>query len=117
MRHHNRNKKFGRVRKQRTALLRSLCRNLILKHRIATSEARAKALRPFIERLVTKAKTDSVASRRLVASRLGGDQYVAQRLAEDVAPQYKKRPGGYTRITKIGPRMSDSSQRAVIEFV
>jgi large subunit ribosomal protein L17 len=117
MRHHNKNKKFGRVRNQRTALMRSLARSLILKGKIKTTEAKAKALRPFVERLISKGKTDTVATRRLVVSRLGGSKIATTKLFDTLAPKYGKRAGGYTRITKLGARMSDSAKEAVIEFV
>ncbi|MCI0619862.1 50S ribosomal protein L17 [Candidatus Wolfebacteria bacterium] len=117
MRHHNHNRKFGRVRKQRTALLEGLARSLVLHGRIQTTEAKAKELRPFVEKLVTKAKSDSVATRRLVSARLGGAPKATKKLVETIAPQYAKRPGGYTRITKLPVRKSDASPMAVIEFV
>ena len=117
MRHHNKNKKFGRVRKQRTALLRSLARSLILKGSIKTTEAKAKALRPFVEKLITKSKESTLASRRLVVSRLGGSKVATTKLFDTLAPKYSKRAGGYTRITKLGVRASDSAKEAVIEFV
>ncbi len=117
MRHHNKNRKFGRVRRQRTALLRSLAQALIIHGKISTTEARAKELRPFIEKLITKGKTNSVATHRLVVSRLGGRKQTTKKLIEDVASKYEKRDGGYTRITKLPPRLGDGSKMAVIELV
>lgn len=117
MRHHNKNKKFGRVRSQRIALMRSLARSLILKGKIKTTEAKAKALRPFVERLISKSKTNTLAARRLVVSRLGGSKVAMTKLFDTLAPKYGKRAGGYTRITKLGARASDSAKEAVIEFV
>jgi len=117
MRHHNKNRKFGRVRKQRTALLRSLARSLILKGKIKTTEAKAKELRPFVEKLISRGKTGTVAARRIVVSRLGGEKLATAKLFDTLAPKYEKRAGGYTRITKIGSRASDSAKEAVIEFV
>lgn len=119
MRHHNTIRKFGRVKNQREALLRSLARALIAEGKITTTEAKAKELRPFIEKLVTRAKNATLASRRLIVARLGGgeEKNPTKTLINSIAPKYKNRPGGYTRITKIAPRKSDASKMAVIEFV
>ena len=117
MRHHNTNKKFGRVRKVRTGLMRGLVRALVLDERIETTEAKAKALRPRIEKLITKSKSDSVATRRLLAMRMGGQSEVVNKLITDLGPRYKDRNGGYTRITKLGQRNSDAAHMAVIELV
>ena len=119
MRHHNTIRKFGRVKNQREALIRSLARALISEGKIVTTEAKAKELRPFIEKLITKAKETTIASRRLIIARLGGggEKKPAKALIDVIAPKYKSRPGGYTRIIKMAPRKSDSSKMAVIEFV
>ena len=117
MRHHNKNRKFGRVRRQRTALLRALAQALIVHGKIRTTEAKAKELRPFIEKLITKGKTNTVATHRLIVARLGGRKQTTKKLIEGVAPQYENRDGGYTRITKLPPRLGDGSKMAVIEFV
>lgn len=114
MNHQKTGRKFGRVKNQREALLRSLAISLINYKKIQTSEAKAKELRPFIERIITKAKIDTVQSRRLVRSKLGEDN---QELFSNVAPKYIKRAGGYTRITKLGHRDTDGSPRAQIELV
>ena len=89
MRHHNKNKKFGRVTKQRTALMRSLARSLILHDKIQTTESKAKALRPFIEKLITKSKDGSITARRLISSRLGGRKVATAKLFDTLAPKYK----------------------------
>ncbi len=117
MRHHNRIKKFGRERNQRTALMRSLACSLVKHERIETTQAKAKALRPYIERLVTKGKVNSIASRRLLSERLGGAPQEIKKIVSTIAPRYKDRAGGYTRITKLPVRKSDAAKRAVIEFV
>lgn len=118
MRHHNTIRKFGRVKKVREALLRLLARALILEGKIKTTEAKAKELRPFVEKLVTKAKNATLVSRRLLISRLGAVEKEPVKILIDViAPKYKTRSGGYTRIIKIAPRKSDGSKMAVIEFV
>lgn len=106
---------LGRVSKQRGALLKSLSYALVKEGKIKTTEAKAKELRPFIEKLVTKAKDDSVANKRLIASRVGRD--TAKKLVEVIAPKFKDRQGGYTRITKLPYRDLDAASMAVIEFV
>lgn len=115
MRHHNANRKFGREKGQRAALMKALATSLILREKITTTEAKAKELRPFVEKLITKGKTDSVQSRRLISSTLSPK--TTNRLVEVISPKYKDRNGGYTRITKLKPRMSDGSPMAQIEFV
>ncbi|MFH1402223.1 MAG: 50S ribosomal protein L17 [Patescibacteria group bacterium] len=118
MRHHNTNRKFGRVKKQREALLRSLAVSLIDKGKIKTTEAKAKELRPFVEKLITRGKKDSIFSRRLLLAKLGdGNVKVVKKLIEELAVGYKERMGGYTRITKLTFREGDGSPMAQIEFV
>ncbi|MEY2640964.1 MAG: ribosomal protein large subunit ribosomal protein [Candidatus Parcubacteria bacterium] len=117
MKHHKKQRKFGRESNQRIALMRSLARNLIRDEAITTTEAKAKELRPYVEELVTKARVASVATRRLITARLGGDDDLAKKLIEDIAPQYATRPGGYTRITKLPLRQNDAAKMAHIEFV
>jgi len=117
MRHHDNKRKFGRERKVRVALMRSLAHNLILHEKIITTEAKAKSLRPYVEKLVTQAKEDSVASRRLISSRLGNDKMATKKLFEEIGPRYAKRPGGYTRIVRVGVRPGDAATRAYIGFV
>ena len=116
MRHHVKNRKFGRKTDERKAFIRSLARNLIAKEKIKTTEARAKELRPFIEKLVTKGRISTLASRRNIISTLGTEEGV-KKLCEDISPRYKERNGGYTRITKLPQRPGDASKMAVIEFV
>jgi len=117
MLHHKKGRTLGRSKGQRTALLRSLARSLVLEEGIITSEAKAKELRPFIERLVTLSKKDSVASQRAVASRLGGASSAVKKLHETLAPRYKERAGGYTRIVKLGRIGRRTYESARIEFV
>ncbi|HEY4506064.1 MAG TPA: 50S ribosomal protein L17 [Candidatus Paceibacterota bacterium] len=116
MLHHKKQRKLGRETDQRRALLRSLSRSLIKHEKITTTEAKAKEVRPFVERLVTIAKSDTPSSRRLIVSRLGGPDQI-RKLFSSVAPKYKEKAGGYTRITKIARRKSDGSKMAIIEFV
>ena len=117
MKHHKSGRTLGRRKGQRMALLRSLARSLVIHEKITTTTARAKELRPFVERLITKAKTNDTSSHRLIAERLGSAPDAVKKLHETIAPRYAQRAGGYTRIVKVGPvgkRMVDS---AVIEFV
>ena len=116
MRHHDANRKFGREKKVRTALFRSLAVSLIRDEKIKTTEAKAKELRPFMEKLVTKGRGATLATRRILIEKIGGVK-AAKKLIEEIAPRYEKRTGGYTRITKIAPRSGDASKMAIIEFV
>lgn len=115
MRHKNANRKFGREKSERKALMKSLAHNLILKGKITTTEAKAKELRPFVEKLVTLGKKETQASRRLLEARVG--KSAAKKIASDLTQTHKARSGGYTRITKLVPRQSDGAKMAVIEFV
>jgi large subunit ribosomal protein L17 len=117
MKHGNSNRTFGRPKNQRTALLRGLAVSLIRDGQIKTTEAKAKELRPFIERLVTFGKKDSVTSRRAVASRLGEPRdVVVRKMFDSIAPKFSARNGGYTRIIKLG-RTKAGRDEAIIEFV
>ncbi|MBU0722826.1 50S ribosomal protein L17 [Patescibacteria group bacterium] len=116
MRHHVKNRKFGRKTDERKALKKSLAYALIKNEKIKTTEAKAKELRPFIEKLITKGRKNTLASRRIIASRLG-DEGCAKKLCDEIALRYKERNGGYTRIIKLPARASDASKMAVIEFV
>lgn len=115
MRHHNANRKFGRDKNQRQALLRSLAYSLTLKGKIRTTEPKAKELRPYMEKLVTLGKKQTIASRRLIESKVGPK--AAKKISSELALTYKEREGGYTRITKMSPRLTDGSPMAIIEFV
>lgn len=115
MRHLKRGRKFGRTRDQRKALFRTMAYQLVMHERLATTEAKAKELRPVIEKLITAAKTETLASRRLLGARL--PEAAAKKLAVRIAPRLKDRRGGYTRIIKLPPRKSDSSRMAMIEFM
>lgn len=115
MRHHNKTKKFGRERGQRKALIRSLAVSLVRDGKIQTTEEKAKALRPFIERLVTNGKKQNLAARRGIIKIVGTDS--ARKILSTISPKYATRNGGYTRITKLVRRESDGAKQAVIEFV
>lgn len=117
MRHHSNVRKFGRTKNQRHALLKGLVLSLIAHGRIETTEAKAKELRPLVEKLVTKANVGTLASRRLVLSRLYNLNAETSKLIDTIAPKYKGRAGGYTRITKLPQRAGDASKMAVIEFI
>lgn len=111
------NRKFHRKKGPRRAFTRGLAVNLVMKERIVTTEARAKSLRPVIERLVTIARRQRVGDLRLIISRLASKE-AAQKIFYDIAPRYAKRPGGYTRIVKLGAvRKRDGVKKARIEFV
>lgn len=117
MRHHNKNRKFGRTKDVRNALMKSLAISLIRHEKIKTTEAKAKSLRPVIEKLITKANMGTLASRNTVRARLMNQNAETKKLVDVIAPQYKDVTGGYTRITKLPQRLSDGAKMAVIEFV
>ncbi len=117
MRHADKNRKFGREQKVRRTFLKGLALDLIRHGKIKTTEARAKELRKVVEPLVTLAKKGDVASTRVVAARLMNRKTETKKLVEKIAPTYKDRNGGYTRITKLPVRKSDASKMAMIEFV
>ena len=117
MPHSVKGRAFNRPKNQRTALMRSLMRSLILHEGISTTEAKAKELRPMIEKLVSAARVDSVANRRLVASRLGNDAEAVTKVFADLAPRYAERPGGYVRIVKRAPNAVNARDNAYIAFV
>ncbi len=117
MQHGNKNRTLGRTRDQRAALLRGLAVSLIRDGRIKTTLAKAKELRPFAERLVTYGKDGSVAARRQAYAVLGEPKdEIIKKLFEEIAPSYKERQGGYTRIIKVG-RTTAGRDEAVIEYV
>lgn len=117
MRHGNKNRKFGRKANVRRGFIRSLAVALITHESIKTTEARAKELRPYIEKMLTKAKAGDITARRMIAARLGNQETLANKLVDELAPRYKDRNGGYTRITKLPQRGGDASPMAIIEFV
>jgi large subunit ribosomal protein L17 len=116
MRHHKKGRKFTRTRGQKVALMRSLACSLIRDEKIVTTEAKAKELRPYIEKLVTRAKTDTLAARRVIISKIVNEK-LTKKLFEVISPEFKTRKGGYTRITKLPIRKNDAAEMAQIEFV
>ena len=118
MRHSNANRKFGREKKQREAFIASLAASLILRDKISTTLPRAKEIRPFVEKLITRAKNPTVGNRRIISARLAtNDVRITKKLIDTIAPKYQDRAGGYLRITKTGIRESDAAPQAVIEFI
>ncbi len=97
-------------------LLANLTTDLLMNGKVITTEARARAVRPLAEKLITKARNGDVHSRRVVAKTITSKEAV-HRLFAEVAPRYEDRPGGYTRITKLGPRRGDGAEEAIIELV
>jgi large subunit ribosomal protein L17 len=117
MRHSKNRHKLSRDSAHRRSLLRNLSRDVIQHERIKTSEAKAKAVKPKVEKLITLAKRGDLHARRQALSELGQDKFIVHKLFEEVAPRYADRPGGYTRIVKLGPRRSDSTEMVFIELV
>lgn len=97
--------------------MRSLARSLVIHESIATTEAKAKELRPFIEKIISHGRHDTVANRRLVSSRLGNDEEVVKKVFGTLSPRYAERPGGYTRIVKRAPNAVNARDNAYIAFV
>ena len=116
MKHLKEGRKFHRKKGQRKALFKSLMSSLILKEKIETTEAKAKEVRPMIEKLVTKGKKQNLAALRHLLSRL--PRKSAEKLYYEISPRYSSRRGGYTRIIKIAEsRKNDAAKMAVIEFI
>jgi large subunit ribosomal protein L17 len=116
MRHNNKNNHLGRQAGHRKAMLANMTSSLIMHKRIETTLAKAKVLRTYVEPLITKSKDDTTHSRRMVFSHLK-DKYAVTELFRNVAPKIADRPGGYTRILKIGFRQGDAAEMAMIELV
>jgi large subunit ribosomal protein L17 len=109
------NRKLGRTSAHRNALFRNQLASLIDRERIITTLPKAKELRPQIERLITLARVDSVHNRRQAVRVV--DESMVTKLFENIGPRFTDRPGGYTRIIKLGPRRGDAAEIAIIEFV
>ena len=116
MRHGKKFNHLGRTTSHRSAMLSNMACSLIEHKRINTTVAKAKALRQFVEPLITKSKLDNTHNRRLVFSKLK-DKYMVTELFREVAPKIADRPGGYTRIIKLGNRLGDAAEMAMIELV
>ncbi len=123
MRHSVSGYTLGRTTGARIALRRTLIKQFFTHERIHTTKAKAAAIRGEAERMITIARnsangsdSDKVSARRLIASKLGDNQ-VVQRLFDEIAPRYATRPGGYTRVLKLGPRLGDSAEMVILELV
>jgi large subunit ribosomal protein L17 len=117
MRHQKNRHKLSRDSAHRKALMMNLSKELIDHERIETTCAKAKAVKPEVERLITLAKRGDLHARRQALSALGQDKFMVYKLFEEIAPRYAERPGGYTRILKLGPRKSDATEMALLELV
>jgi large subunit ribosomal protein L17 len=117
VRHQKTRHKLSRDSAHRKSLLANLCVEVIDHERIKTTEAKAKAVKPEVEKLITLAKRGDLHARRQALSQLGQDKFVVYKLFEEIAPRYAQRPGGYTRIVKLGPRRSDSAEMVFLELV
>ncbi len=124
MRHQVSGYKLGRSKGARVALRRTLIKQFFTHERITTTRTKAEAIRGDAERMITVARRSAeaadaakVAARRLVASRLGGGDDVVKKLFDDIAPRFTSRPGGYTRMLKLGPRQGDAAEMVILELV
>ena len=116
MRHRKLGRSLRRTSEQKLALMRNLASSLIESGAIVTTEAKAKELRPFVEKLITKAKTGTLHARRHAIRHIHKRE-TADKLFREIGPRYAKRPGGYTRILKTGHRKGDGAEMARIELV
>jgi len=116
MRHAKKGRKLGTDASHRTAMLRSLASALLANERIKTTEPRAKEVRGLVDRIITWGKRGDVHARRLALAELG-DQALVKKVFDDIAPRFKEREGGYTRILKLGPRKGDAAPMVIIELV
>src|SRR6201990_2984093 len=117
MRHQRQRYQLSRSASHRKALLMNLSKEVINHERIKTTEAKAKAVKPEVEKLITLARRGDLHARRQALSALGQDKFVVYQLLEEIAPRHSERPGGYTRILKLGPRKSDATEMALLELV
>ena len=116
MRHRKKGRQLSRTASHRKAVLRNMATSLFRHERVETTQAKAKELRPYAERLITLAKRGDVHSRRLVGRKIA-DREILGKLFDDIGPRYESRPGGYTRILKTGSRRGDGAEMAFIELV
>jgi large subunit ribosomal protein L17 len=116
MRHRKAGRKLGRHSSHRIALARAQATALLREGEIKTTEAKAKELRPFVEKLITKARDKSLHARRIVARDIQ-DREVLRKLFDEIAPRYESRPGGYTQIFRVGVRRGDAAEMALIRLV
>jgi large subunit ribosomal protein L17 len=117
MRHQRNRYQLSRDSAHRKALLMNLTKEVIAHERIRTTQTKAKAVKPELEKLITLAKRGDLHARRQALSALGQDKFMVYKLFEEIAPRYSERPGGYSRILKLGPRRSDSTEMVLLELV
>ncbi len=117
MRHQKTRNKLSRDSSHRKALLMNLTKEVFEHERIKTTQAKAKAVKPEIEKLITLAKRGDLHARRQALSALSQDKFAVYKLFEEIAPRSAERPGGYTRILKLGPRRSDATEMVYLELV
>ena len=117
MRHGKQRHKLSRDAAHRRSLLRNLSRSVIEHERVKTSQAKAKAVKPEVEKLITLGKRGDLHARRQAMSELGQDKFIVHKLFMEIAPRFAEREGGYTRIIKLGPRRSDSTEMVYLELV
>jgi large subunit ribosomal protein L17 len=116
MRHGAKDRQLSRTSKHRRAMLNNMATSLLQHDRIETTEAKAKELRPMVEKLITLARRGDLHARRLVERRIK-DRAVSGKLFKELGPRFASRPGGYTRIVKLGSRVGDGAERARIELL
>ena len=116
MRHNRKGRQLSRSTSHRRAMLRNLVTSLFEHERVTTTVAKAKEARPVAERLITRARAGGLAARRYVSSYVMSED-VAKKLMEDIAPRFATRPGGYTRIFKLGTRHGDNAEMSLIQLV
>jgi large subunit ribosomal protein L17 len=117
MRHRKQRNKLSRTASHRKALVMNLSREVIDHERIQTTEAKAKAVKPELDKLISLAKRGDQHARRQAMAQLGQDKFIVYKLFEEIAPRYAEREGGYTRILKLGPRHSDATEMVFLELV
>ena len=110
-------RRFGGSSAHQRSMMANLAASLFAAEAIETTEAKAKALRPYAEKLITKARKGGLHRHRQLVASLNGDVEMAQKLIDEIGPRYEDRPGGYTRILKLGPRQGDNAPMALIELV
>ncbi len=116
MRHRTHNKNFGRRQGAKKSLVRNLVDSLVEHERIRTTLTKAKYMRSYVEKAITMGKKDSVHARRTIASNFPNPK-TSEKIMKDLSPRFKERPGGYTRVVKLGARPGDKTDMAYIEFV
>jgi large subunit ribosomal protein L17 len=116
MRHRKKGRALSRTASHRSAVLRNLATSLFRHERIETTTAKAKELRPYAERLISLAKRGDLHARRLAGRKIA-DREVLGRLFDEFGPRYAERPGGYTRVLKVGRRRGDAAEMSLIELV